>query len=319
MFHNAKKRLTVWQFLAKILKTNDEGDVRARKKASPGFIFVMTCLAVFNLIVFYIYLNLEGFLISFQDLEGKWTIGNYTYIFNQFITDDGTMRVALKNTLIYWAVGYFIVQTLNVIMAYFFFKKIRGYKFFRAIFYAPNIIGTAIMAMMYKQIIGPEGPLVDILLKTGVITERIQFLNDSRYAMIASVGYTLWLVTNGVMLYACGAMVRIPTSTFEAASLDGISPLKEFTHIVIPCIGGTLSTLYLIGIGSVFYASGATLFLTEGNYGTTTFTFWMFQQLYSANSTGTSSALGIILMLATIPIVVVTKWLFDKVTTEVEY
>ena len=319
MSHETKKRFAVGKFLAKVLKTNDEGDVRARKKASPGFVFVMTFLAVFNLIVFYIYLNLEGFLISFQDMEGKWTIGNYTYILNQFIMDDGTMRVALKNTLIYWAVGYFIVQTLNVFIAYFFFKKIRGYKFFRAIFYAPNIIGTAIMAMMYKQLIGPEGPLVDILLKTGVITERIQFLSDSRYAMIASVGYTLWLLTNGVMLYACGAMVRIPASTFEAASLDGISPWKEFIHIVIPCISGTLSTLYLIGIGSVFYASGATLFLTEGNYGTTTFTFWMFQQLYSANSTGTSSALGIILMLATIPIVVLTKWLFDKVTSEVEY
>ena len=319
MEHQTKKKTSVWKFLAKILKTNDEGDVRARKKASLGFTFVMTFLAVFNLIVFYIYLNLEGFLISFQDLEGDWTFGNYTYIFNQFVLDDGTMRVALKNTLIYWAVGYFIIQTLNVVIAYFFFKKIRGYKFFRAVFYAPNVIGMAIMAMMYKQIIGPEGPLVDVLLKAGIITERIQFLSDSRYAMMASVGYTVWLITNSVMLYACGAMIRIPKSTFEAAALDGIPPWKEFTHIVIPCISGTLSTLYLIGIGSVFYASGATLFLTEGNYGTTTFSFWMFQQLYSANSTGTSSALGIILMLATIPIVLVTKWLFDKVTSEVEY
>lgn len=318
MEERTKKRLGLWKFLAKVLKTHDAGDVRARKKGSFGFIFVMTFLAFFNLIVFYIYLNIEGILISFQDRTG-WTLGNYRYVIQQFVQDDGTMKIALKNTLIYWSVGYFIIQTLNIVMAYFFFKKIRGYKFFRAIFYAPNIIGVAVMSLMYKQIIGPEGPLVEILIKMGVISERLQFLHDSRYAMAASVGYSLWLLTGGVMLMSCGAMARIPSSTFEAAALDGITPLKEFTHIVVPSISGTLSTLYLIGMGGLLYSGGATLFLTEGNYNTTTFSFWMFQQLYSANSTGTSAALGIILTLITIPIIVVTNWLLQKMTTEVEY
>lgn len=318
MEERTKKRFRLWQFLAKVLKTHDEGDVRARKKGSFGFVFIMTFLAVFNLIVFYIYLNLEGILISFQNATG-WTLGNYQYVIGQFAQDDGMMRIALKNTIIYWSVGYFIIQTLNIVMAYFFFKKIRGYKFFRAIFYAPNIIGVAVMSLMYKQIIGPEGPLVEILMKIGVLSERLQFLHDSRYAMAASVGYSLWLITGSVMLISCGAMARIPSSTFEAAALDGITPFKELTRIVIPSISGTLSTLYLVGVGGLLYSGGATLFLTQGDYGTTTFSFWMFQQLYSANSTGTSAALGIILTLITIPIIVVTNWLLQKMTSEVEY
>lgn len=315
----AQKQISIWKRLGKILGTHDAGDVRARKKATPGFAIIMTGLAVFNLIVFYIYLNIEGVLLSFQDLEREWTLGNYKYIISQFILDDGTMREALKNTLIYWAVGYFGIQTLNVIIAYFFYKKIRWYKFFMCIFYMHNIIGSVVMSLIYKQVIGPDGPFVELLLKMGVISERLQFLSDSRYAMIASVGYSVWMLVGSVMLYSCAAMARIPTSMLEAAELDGISPLKEFIYIVLPAISGTLSTLYLIGISGILYAGGATLFLTEGKYGTMTFSFWMFRELYSMNSTGTSAALGIVLMLITIPLVFFAKWLMAKISTEVEY
>ena len=69
---------------------------------------------------------------------------------------------------------------------------------------------------------------------------------------------------------------------------------------------------------SLVYNAGA-MYEEEGKYGTMTFSFWMFQQLYSMNSTGTSAALGIILMLITIPLVFFTKWLMAKMTTEVEY
>lgn len=313
------KKISIWKKMAKLLGTNDEADTRARKKATPAFALIMTGLAVFHLVIFYIYLNLEGILLSFQDLDRSWTFGNYLYIFQQFVQDDGIMKESLINTLIYWAVGYFIIQTLNVIIAYFFYKKIRWHKFFLSIFYMHNIVGTVVMSLIYKQVIGPDGPLVELLLKLGVISERLQFLSDSRYAMIASVGYSLWTLVGSVLLYSCAAMARIPTSMLEAAELDGITPFKEFIHIILPAISGTLSTLYLIGISGILYASGATLFLTEGKYGTMTFSFWMFNQLYAMNSTGTSAALGIVLMLITIPLVFFAKWLLAKITSEVEY
>ena len=313
------KKISIWQKMAKLLGTKDEADIRARRKATPGFVLLMTGLAVFHLIVFYIYLNVEGILLSFQDLERKWTFGNYLYIFQQFIHDDGIMKESLVNTLIYWAVGYFVIQTLNVIIAYFFYKKIRWHKFFLSIFYIHNIVGTVVMSLVYKQVIGPDGPLVEMLLKLGIISERLQFLNDSRYAMMASVGYSLWTLVGSVLLYSSAAMARIPQSMLEAAELDGITPFKEFVHIILPAISGTLSTLYLIGISGILYASGATLFLTEGMYGTMTFSFWMFHQLYAMNSTGTSAALGIVLMLITIPLVFFAKWLMAKMTSEVEY
>lgn len=313
------KKLTIWQKIVKLLGTKDQEDIRARKKGSPGFILTMTGLALFNFIIFYVYLNIDGVLLSFKDLEGEWTLGNYRYVFQQFLLDDGVMREALTNTIIYWSVGYFIIQTANILIAYFFYKRIAGYKIFRTLFYAHNVIGGSVVAMMYKQLVGPEGPIVEFLMKAGILTERLQFLSDSRYAMTVSVGYSLWLVTGSVMLWCSGAMARIPISLFEAASLDGITPWKEFRHIVLPSISGTLSTLYLIGLSGIFYAGGATLFLTEGNYGTMTFSFWMFKELYANNSTGTSAALGIILAIITVPIIFLTKWLFAKATSEVEY
>lgn len=294
--------------------------IDGRKRGKAWFALILLVPALFNFFVFWLYPNFNSILLSFQDSNSEWTLGNYEYVLlNLFSASGEIFAEAFRNTMIYFCVGYFGTQTLNILLAYFFYKKIAGYRFFRFLFYMPNILATIIMASVYVNILGPKGPIISTLYEWGWISERIGLFSDTRYAMFASVGFSVWLFVGGVLLWTSGAMARIPKQLLEAAALDGITPWKELWHIIIPMISGTLSTLYIIGIAGILGSGGATMYLTFGDYGTMTLSFWIFKQVYTGGGTGTSSALGILMTLVTIPLIFFVKWLSGKITAEVEY
>ena len=121
------------------------------------------------------------------------------------------------------------------------------------------------------------------------------------------------------MIITMGALARIPVELFEAAKLDGITPSGELKHIILPMISGTLSTLYILGISGILSAGGATLFLTNGNYGTQTLSFWIFWQIYTGGSSGTSTALGMCMAAFSIPLMFLVKWIAGRISPEVTY
>lgn len=290
------------------------------KCGSAWFAYLLLIPALFNFFLFWLYPNFNSIILSFQGIQGEWTFGNYLFVFEElFGSSDGVFAIALRNTLLFFCQGYFITQTFNVVLAYFIYKKIAFSKFFRFILYLPNMFAGIILVSIYKNIIGSEGPIITFLYEHGLIGERIMLLDTTKYAIWASIAYSLWPSVGGVFLWCSGAMARIPKDLLEAAALDGITPWKEFIHIILPMISGTLSTLYIIGISGILGSGGATLYLTFGEYGTTTLSFWIFKQVYTGGGSGTSSALGILMTLVTIPLIFLVKYLAKKVTAEVSY
>lgn len=294
--------------------------VNGLKQGYVWFALILLFPSIFNFVLFWCYPNFNSIIFAFQNTDGSFTFNHFKWVFLQFsASDGGIMASALTNTLIYFSVGYFITQTWNIVLAYFFYKKILGAKFFRTMLYLPNMFAGIILVSMYKNIIGPEGPIISFLFNNGLIAEKPMLLFQESTAMMASIGYSLWVSVGSVLLWSSGAMARIPLELTEAGQLDGITPLKEFVHIILPMISGTLSTLYVIGISGVLGAGGATLFLTEGEYGTNTLSFWIWYSVYNGAGTGTSSALGLLMSAISIPLVFGVKWLAGKIVPEVSY
>lgn len=296
------------------------------KVGNPIFAICLILPAFITWLVFWLYVNIDSFFLAFQTVkDGKtvFTLQHFKWVFESLANsgDTSSLGVALKNTLSYFFLNYFVLQTLNVLFAYFIYKRIKGYKFFRFVMYLPCILSGLMLVTVFKEFISYKGPLVDVLLKIGLVTKRAdaQFLSQTSTAMTTSMLYSLWLTIGGTYIYAMGAMARIPTECLEAASLDGITPFKELVYLIIPMISGTLSTLYVLGVTGILSAGGATMYLTQGNYGTQTLSFWIFWSIYTGGSTGTSSALGLCMAAVTIPLVFLMKWVLGKFSSEVTY
>ena len=85
-----------------------------------------------------------------------------------------------------------------------------------------------------------DGPLNTLLLEWGIIDERIGFLTDvSNNAILPRISVlvvNLWIGVPYTMLITTGILMNIPKDLFEAAKIDGASPVRLFASITLPYV-----------------------------------------------------------------------------------
>ena len=69
----------------------------------------------------------------------------------------------------------------------------------------------------------------------------------------------------------------------------------------------------------MFTATGPLLLLTKGLADTKTIAYWIFERVQSSTTLGLPAALGITCTVILFPIVMVAKWLLNKVYADVEF
>ena len=280
-----------------------------------GFVWSIIFIPVVIFIYSNVYLNIRTIEMAFTDTLGNWTFNNFKWVVEDMFSESGVMKEALKNTLLFFFTNITFQNFLTLFLSYFLFKRIVGYKVFRVVLYLPVIIGSVAFSIIFKSVVGAGGPIFQIVEK--IHGNPIEFFADSRYAIWAILVYTVWVGLGG-MIYQ-GAMARIPNDVFEAAILDGISPLREFFQIIMPLIWPTITTLLILSLAGLFTASGPILLFTGGEFGTMTISYWMWDQIYTYQAYNAAAALGLLLTMIGVPIILVSRNLLFKLQENVEY
>ena len=208
--------------------------------AKYGYIFSLPFIIVFA--IFSLYPIIYTGVIGFTDYKG---LGTTTWHFldepfKNFVTilNNGSFRQALKNTFIIWTLN-FIPQIFMALLLTAWFtsrrNKVRGKGFFKVLFYMPNIITAASIAILFYSLFSyPVGPVNSLLMQFGIIDKPIYFLvgKTNARAIVAFIqfwmwyGYTMLILTSGVM--------GINPEIYEAAEIDGTSGIQTFFYITLP-------------------------------------------------------------------------------------
>ena len=224
--------------------------------------------------------------------------------------------MALENTMKYFLLGLIKVP-LAFVISYFLYKKIRGYKFFRTVFFMPSMVAPVIFVLIFKDIIKVGGPLYIILYRVFGY-EMPNLLSNFDTATNTILFYTLWSGFGANLLIFVGAMNRIDNEILDAARIDGCGSFREFGSIIVPMCWETLTTMIMLCTINIFMSSGPILYFTGGDYGTNTLSYWIFDQVRD----GTyyyPSAVGLFFTLIAIPIVLFLNWLMKKGGSRIEY
>ena len=217
-----------------------------------------------------------------------------------------------------------IVLPVSLIISYFLYKKIAGYKIFRIIFYLPAIISGMALVSAYKELIGP-GNLWDMFLHLFGKSVPIKgYLDNAKSATKVILIYTIFTsFTSNVLLFS-GAMARVPTEVLESAKLEGCSPFRELIELIFPLIWPTFATQLVFTMTGIFTASGP-LLLFNAPSESTTISYWIFTSVYGVNGGGATenaynlvSATGLCFTIAGLPIILGVRKLTDKIDP-VEY
>lgn len=296
------------------------------KRKEKTFIFFMMLLPVIHWCIFWLYVNFSSIILAFQDTRtGAFTWDNFIGFAESLTSPYGEIKLALKNTLLYFSTSLLIISPCGLLMSYFLYKRILGSQVFRIIFYLPAIISGVVMVTCYTTFVDPHGPLGNILSWFNVTIPPEGWLARPETATTMILIYNVWTGFTGNILLYCGTMARVPLEVLESSKIEGCGAFREFVQIIIPLIFPTISTQIILLFTGVFTSSGPILlFDPNSSYGTVTLSYWIFKQVYGTGTVGGSgsynlvSATGLCFTLFGVPIILFIRWLMERIPA-VEY
>lgn len=277
-----------------------------------GFVFSALILPIIGFLIFFVYVNAKSVLMAFQTptytdrLIEDVSLANFERMFSE----GGLAQLgeALCNTLIFFAADILIVFPISVIMSYFFFKKIAGYRFFRFVYYLPTIISSSVLVALFRYSIGPGGVIAALQSAHG--KDPYYFLSHEPSALLTILFYTVMFSFGGNIIIIGGSMNGTSVEVLEAGEIDGCNRFQELTNLIIPMMWPTLSTMIILKTAAILSASGPILAFTKGTNGTMTLSFLLYalvsgvgqeKDLYYA------SAIGVMMTIIVFPIAMAIK------------
>jgi len=226
------------------------------------------------------------------ELTFTWT-QNYRLL----LTDD-IFWTASRNTAVFLAAAVLIQVPVGVAAAVILARRVRGWRLLRTLFFLPNVVSYAALALVYVTFYNPRyGPLNQLLSGLGFDGSR-DWLFDVDTALPAVAA--TWLFTAGVVMILVMAEIEaIPAEIYESARVDGASRWQLTRHITLPLLRNVVGVcLILVLLGTLAYFDGVYIMTGGGPADRTlTLSLYAFQE-YSNSDWGYANAIGVVLIAA---------------------
>jgi ABC-type sugar transport system permease subunit len=279
----------------------------------------MMAVAIVHFAVFFLYVNINSFLMPFQNADGMWTLDNIKLVLSNLSMGAQSEIVKnLKNTLIYYAVGIMTQFPLSFFFAYCLYRKVLGYKIFNVIFMIPMMVSTVVLVAVYKNLLSAGGP-VSVLWERVFGKQAPFFLYDERTATASIVVYVIWTSFGLNLIIYAGAMSRIPPELWEQSRLDGVGFMRGMTTLAFPLIWPTFSIMLLLSAGGILSGDGPILLFSGGMYGTSTLGYWMYENVVLKRLYNYASALGVFMTLVSLPVFLLVVHIRKRLPDDIQY
>lgn len=296
-----------------------ESKVTAKKKMpleTKLFILFACTLPVIGWLVFYMYVNIDSFVLAFTNKDGAFTLDNFVRFYEELKKPRAVLRVAFKNTFLTFGVSL-LCFIPRILVSYFIYKKIPGGKVFRILFMIPAMVFSVALNMIVLRLLGAYGFIAEGVQKMLNLDYTPELLADERFANITVLLHMVWMGFPGDLIIWGGTFARIPEEVLESARLDGVSWWKEFTQITVPLVWPTVALQLILSFCNIFGASGSVFLLTKGEFGTMTLSAWMYLQVYEttlghSNAFNYMSAVGTCMTIVAVTISLLIRRYTDK-------
>ncbi|HWM10557.1 MAG TPA: sugar ABC transporter permease [Solirubrobacteraceae bacterium] len=235
--------------------------------------------------------------------ESPWVgLANY----REFLSNPVTGEI-VKNTAVL-LIGVPLWTALPLLLAFALHERTRATGFFRAVFFFPAVLSPAIIGIMFRGILAPEGLVNELLLGVGVVGEPVLWLDEASLVKPTLIFVLAWAsVGAGTILFAA-AMTSVDNHLLEAAKLDGANWLQRLRYVVLPGIASVVAFWVVYQVVSVFlYVFGWIFILTRGGpgYSSTTLDFDVYQNAFANGLFGYASAQAVCLLVIAAIVVIV--------------
>ena len=170
--------------------------------------------------------------------------------------------------------------------------------FYRAAYYLPSIIGGSVaVSILWKRMFAIDGVINKVLAVFGM-KDPVSWLGDKNTAIWTLILLAVWQFGSSMLIFL-SSLKQIPSSLYEAASIDGAGKFRQFFKITLPLLTPTIFFNLVMQMINGFLAFTQCYIITQGKPMNSTlfYTVYMYQQSFEYYNTGYGAALAWVMLL----------------------
>ncbi|MFM9050069.1 MAG: carbohydrate ABC transporter permease [Actinomycetota bacterium] len=264
---------------------------------SVAYLYILPAALIYTLFVFIpfihsIYLSFfKGNGVTRMEFVG---IDNYIDIVTNPVLRSAfvhAFELIVFYSLIPIAIGLFLASVLHR-------SRIRGVAFYRTALFLPYVIAPTAIAVIWRWILAPRGPLNSFLEAVGLGALAQPWLGDFTWAL-PSVGMVgTWVMFGLVLALLLAGVQKIPLELYEAARLDGAGPWMEFRAVTLPGLRYEIVVALVLTVTAALRNFDIIYVMTSGGPGNATVvpSYLVYQQAFKVAQIGAAAAMGTVLI-----------------------
>lgn len=276
------------------------------EKNKYGYLFTAPFIIVF--LTFSLYPILYTFYMSITNMT--LMTSSYKFIgLDNFIKifQDKFFLQSLKNTWFIWLSNFIPQVGIAMLLAVWFNSnrlRIKYQGIFRTIFYLPNILMPATIAVLFFNLFSLYGPVNQYVVRMGLLADAYNFFTSNIATQTIVIFIQWWMWFGSTLIIIMAGMTSISPSYYEAAIMDGASAWQMFTRITLPLLKPVLVYILVTGVVGGMQMFDIPYMLTDGrgspNGSIMTMNILMYMK-FSSNKghIGMAAAVGVIIFVIT--------------------
>ncbi|WP_312369649.1 carbohydrate ABC transporter permease [Lachnoclostridium sp.] len=272
--------------------------------ASPwiiGFVVLMAFPLFYSLYLSFTNATTTNMNLDFRGLD-----------YYKVILQDPNFWESVGNTIKFVCISVPLNLLFALYLAMLLNTKVRGRKFFRALYYIPTLVTIVAVVFLWKQLLGSSGVVNEFLGLFGI--EGPDWFHDYTWATPGLAIMGMWSVGGTVVIFL-SSLTDVPVELYEAIAVDGGNAFTKFKSVTLPSISPILFYNLLTSTIGAFQIFVQPMLMTGGEYNTNYLGYYIYQTGFTVGRQGYASAMSW-LMLCIVGVFVILiqlarkKWAF---------
>lgn len=213
--------------------------------------------------------------------------------------------LSLQNLAVYGVLFILACMVIGFLLAVFIDQKVKAEGVLRTVFLYPYAMSFVATGLVWQWLLNPEAGLQQTVRQMGYPDFVFDWIIDQDKVIYTIVIATVWQASGLVMALMLAGLRGIDEEIWKAARLDGIPVWRVYVSIVLPMLGPTVSTVFVLLFTGVVKVFDSVVSMTQGGPGTASEVpaKFVMDHLFGRANIGLASAASVVLLLTVLALV----------------
>ena len=232
-------------------------NARARHEARAAYAMLTPSLIGVGLFLLLPVLGVIALSFLSWDLISTphWSgLANYAHLFTS-----GQFLNSMVVTVAFTVMTIPTAIALGLLLALAINRKLPGTSWLRVLYVLPWVSAPLALGVVWKWLLDPSYGAVNALLG-----RRVEWLTDPQLALPSVVFVQVWSTVGYISLFFLAGLQQIPTSVYEAATLDGAGRVRMLRSVTLPLLRPTMFFVTVTSVIASFQVFDSIYAMTRG-------------------------------------------------------